>query len=206
MAEDHEHQQTPVELALDSVNAGYVAELYEQYRRDPASVDREWRDPFREWRRGLRAGTGPRGDPSRATSTPGSGTPPMAAAGCGGSAPGDPSGLPRGRQPDQGSRRAAGPEHDRLAAVPTATSFRDVEVTHPGGRRRELNGRDRAAQGELHAPHRLGHRAGGRRAAGMTHYFAEADGAPHRVDPGAVNLGLAVDVERRDGSRFLWCR
>ena len=37
----------------------------------------------------------------------------------------------------------------------------------------------------------------------MTHYFAEADGAPHRVDPGAVNLGLAVDVERRDGSRFL---
>ena len=37
----------------------------------------------------------------------------------------------------------------------------------------------------------------------MTHYFLEADGAAHRVDPGNVNLGLAVDVERPDGSRFL---
>ena len=37
----------------------------------------------------------------------------------------------------------------------------------------------------------------------MTHYYTEQDGRPMRVDPGAVNLGLAVDVERRDGSRFL---
>ncbi len=37
----------------------------------------------------------------------------------------------------------------------------------------------------------------------MTHYFHEADGAAYRVDPGGVNLGLAVDVERPDGSRFL---
>ncbi len=37
----------------------------------------------------------------------------------------------------------------------------------------------------------------------MTHYYVEADGAAHRVDPASVNLGLAVDVERADGSRFL---
>ena len=37
----------------------------------------------------------------------------------------------------------------------------------------------------------------------MSHYFTDADGQPFRVDPGAINLGLAVDVERRDGSRFL---
>src|SRR6185503_2352197 len=38
---------------------------------------------------------------------------------------------------------------------------------------------------------------------GMTAYYLEADGAAHRVDPGGVHLGLAVDVERPDGGRFL---
>src|SRR6185503_6984589 len=37
----------------------------------------------------------------------------------------------------------------------------------------------------------------------MTHHFAEIDGKPHRVDDGAVNLGIAVDVEKKDGSRTL---
>ena len=37
----------------------------------------------------------------------------------------------------------------------------------------------------------------------MAHHFAEVDAKPHRVDDGAVNLGLAVDVERKDGGRTL---
>ena len=37
----------------------------------------------------------------------------------------------------------------------------------------------------------------------MAHHFAEIDGKPHRVDDGAVNLGIAVDVEKKDGSRTL---
>ena len=37
----------------------------------------------------------------------------------------------------------------------------------------------------------------------MAHHFAEIDGKPHRVDDGQVNLGLAVDVEKKDGSRTL---
>ena len=31
---------------LNLVNAGYVADLYEQYRADPASVDALWRSQF----------------------------------------------------------------------------------------------------------------------------------------------------------------
>ena len=34
----------------------------------------------------------------------------------------------------------------------------------------------------------------------MAHHFAEIDGKPSRVDDGAVNLGIAVDVEKKDGS------
>ena len=37
----------------------------------------------------------------------------------------------------------------------------------------------------------------------MADHFAEIDGKPHRVRDGQVNLGLAVDVEKKDGSRTL---
>ena len=37
----------------------------------------------------------------------------------------------------------------------------------------------------------------------MAHHFAVLDGKPHRVDDDAVNLGLAVDVEKKDGTRTL---
>src|SRR3989442_968756 len=34
----------------------------------------------------------------------------------------------------------------------------------------------------------------------MTHAFQDIEGKPHRVDPGAIGLGLAVDVEKTAGS------
>src|SRR3989441_440987 len=36
-----------------------------------------------------------------------------------------------------------------------------------------------------------------------SHAFRDIDGKPHRFDPHAVHLGLAVDVEKKDGSRAL---
>ena len=37
----------------------------------------------------------------------------------------------------------------------------------------------------------------------MGRAYAESDGKPQVIEPGAVNLGIAVDVERKDGSRSL---
>src|SRR6267143_2029924 len=37
----------------------------------------------------------------------------------------------------------------------------------------------------------------------MTHAFQEVEGKPQRFDPQGVHLGLAVDVERKDGTRGL---
>ena len=34
----------------------------------------------------------------------------------------------------------------------------------------------------------------------MADHYDAIDGKPHRVDDGQVNLGLAVDVEKKDGS------
>src|SRR5437867_4387238 len=39
-------EESPVERALESVNAGYVAEMRERFLQDPASVDDEWRALF----------------------------------------------------------------------------------------------------------------------------------------------------------------
>src|SRR5205085_8632339 len=37
----------------------------------------------------------------------------------------------------------------------------------------------------------------------MAHHFDQIDNKPYRVDDGAANVGLAVDVEKKDGSRTL---
>jgi 2-oxoglutarate decarboxylase len=90
---------------------------------------------------------------------------------------------------------------DESRSIPTATSFRTLTVTVLDGRRREL----KAAGRRVSFTHLIAYAIA--QAAGemptMTHHFAEVDGKPYRVDDGHVNLGLAVDVEKKDGSRTL---
>jgi 2-oxoglutarate dehydrogenase E1 component len=88
-------------------------------------------------------------------------------------------------------------------AVPSATSFRDVNVATLEARRRELLAQ--LAPHRVSFTHLIGFaiaRAAGEQP-GMNAHYLEADGAAHRVDPRGVHLGLAVDVERPDGGRFL---
>src|SRR6202020_149003 len=85
---------------------------------------------------------------------------------------------------------------------PTATSFRTLTVTVLDGRRRQL----KAAGQRVSYTHLIAYaiaRAATEEMPVMAHHFAEIDGKPHRVDDGAVNLGLAVDVEKKDGTRTL---
>ncbi len=90
---------------------------------------------------------------------------------------------------------------EQSRAIPTATSFRTLTVTVLDARRRELKG----AGLKVSFTHLIAYaiaRAGEDMAVMATH-FAEIDGKPHRIDDGQVNLGLAVDVEKKDGSRTL---
>jgi 2-oxoglutarate dehydrogenase E1 component len=86
-------------------------------------------------------------------------------------------------------------------SIPTATSFRTLTVTVLDGRRREL----KAAGRRVSFTHLIAYAIA--QAASemptMTHHFAEVDGKPYRVEDGQVNLGLAVDVKKKDGSRTL---
>ncbi len=91
---------------------------------------------------------------------------------------------------------------DESRSIPTATSFRTLTVTTLDARRREL----KAAGHRVSFTHLIGYaiaRAGTEAMPVMARHFAEIDGRPHFVDDGAVNLGIAVDLERKDGGRTL---
>ncbi|MDE2482547.1 MAG: 2-oxo acid dehydrogenase subunit E2, partial [bacterium] len=96
---------------------------------------------------------------------------------------------------------------DQSLTIPTATSFRTLAVDVLDARRKELNGAIKSAgrKEKVSFTHLIAF-ALVRAAAEMpviTHSFRRDDnGAPMRVEPG-VHLGLAVDSERKDGTRFL---
>ena len=96
---------------------------------------------------------------------------------------------------------------EQSLTIPTATSFRSVAVDVLDARRRELNGAIRAAgrTERISFTHIIAY-ALARAAAAMpfiTNSFRRDDsGAPSRLEPG-IHLGLAVDTERKDGTRSL---
>src|SRR6185295_19787694 len=46
MPPDDPNERSPIERALEGVNAGYIAEMHDRWQSDPASVDPEWRALF----------------------------------------------------------------------------------------------------------------------------------------------------------------
>jgi multifunctional 2-oxoglutarate metabolism enzyme len=90
---------------------------------------------------------------------------------------------------------------DESRSIPTATSFRTLTVTVLDGRRRELKAAGRKVSFTHLIAYAIAQAAGEMNV--MTHHFAEVDGKPYRVEDGQVNLGLAVDVQKKDGSRTL---
>jgi 2-oxoglutarate dehydrogenase E1 component len=104
--------------------------------------------------------------------------------------------------PLKGAAGALARYMDESRSIPTATSFRTITVTAMDSRRREL----KEAGRRISFTHLIAYaiaRAAGDEMPVMTHHYEEADGRGQRVDDGAVNLGIAVDVERKDGSRTL---
>jgi 2-oxoglutarate decarboxylase len=110
--------------------------------------------------------------------------------------------APAGAQPIRGAAAMLAKYMDESRSIPTATSFRTLTVTTMDGRRKEL----KAAGQRVSFTHLIAYaiaRAATEEMPVMAHHFAEVDGKPVRIDDGAVNLGIAVDVEKKDGTRTL---
>jgi multifunctional 2-oxoglutarate metabolism enzyme len=90
---------------------------------------------------------------------------------------------------------------DESRSIPTATSFRTMTVTALESRRRELKDVGKRVSFTHLIAYAIAQAAG--EMGVMTHHFAEEQGKPYRVSDGQVNLGLAVDVEKKDGQRTL---
>jgi 2-oxoglutarate dehydrogenase E1 component len=132
-------------------------------------------------------GTGPRGRITKDDVLNGGGTPAAAAA---------------TRTVIKGGAATLARYMDESRSIPTATSFRTMTVTTMDGRRKELKN----AGEKVSFTHLIAYAialAVQQDMPVMSHHFDEENGKPVRVDDGAVNLGIAVDVEKKDGSRTL---
>jgi 2-oxoglutarate dehydrogenase E1 component len=210
-------------------NYVFALDLLEQYRQDPASVDGSWRSYFDRIsgkpasERDVPGARAAMGQPARAVepappAAAALAAPPPAAA-LAEPAPRAPAarvtskalGLPvllpgDIAQPIRGGAQRVVENMEASLAVPTATSIRTIAVRTLEENRAILN------------KHRA---AGGAGKISFTHVvawaivraldafprindaYAELEGQPHRVQRDAVRLGIAVDVQKKDGSRTL---
>jgi multifunctional 2-oxoglutarate metabolism enzyme len=211
-------------------NAWLVDEMYEQYLADPTSVSESWRDFFADYKRDVdhapatAATRAPTRAPTPAPAPASNGAvapappPPARAAAAPAPAPAKPAAQPA--QPAQPAQAAQPGEPLRGAAarivtnmeaslkVPTATSFRDIPAKLLEVNRRVVNGYlGRTRGGKVSFTHVIGYAVVRAIADSMpvmaSTYVAGDDGKPRVVRNERVNLGLAVDVEKSDGSRTL---
>ncbi len=177
------------ENVFETVNSGFAQALYEEFLRDPSSVPREWRAFFESGVKG-EAPTPTQADPT---------TDDREAA-----SPASPA-SPASTEPLKGPALRLLKNMEASLAIPTATSFRDIRVSFLWDVRKVFNQQLKARRLKLSFTHLMGWAIvlAAKKFSSMVHAVIEQDGTPHRYDPNSVNLGLAVDVERKDGSRGL---
>jgi len=218
---------TPAEPLLDKLvgdfggNYVFALDVLEEYRRDRRSVDPSWRAYFDE-----ATGAAPEPEPSPVTVVVGE---PKATAearpvaqegqalvrrevpattdGGHGGAVARTSILPGDiLQPIRGGAVRIVENMEASLGVPTATSIREIPVRTLEENRRILNRhRQSAGQGKISFTHLVAWAI--LRALDtfprMNDAYAYVEGQPHRVQRDQVRLGIAIDVQKKDGSRTL---
>src|ERR1700691_198170 len=209
-------------------NEWLVDELYQRYQADPASVDRAWWNFFADYRpvptevvrperaqasapppaQGVQPGGGPvapsapaRSDgPATTVTTNGHLSAPAPAA----AAPAPSDGANSTRLRGAAARTVANMEAS--LSVPTATSVRAVPAKLLIDNRIVINNHlARGRGGKVSFTHLIGYAIVRALVVKpeLNESFAEVDGKPMLVRPEHVNLGLAIDVRKDDGSRQL---
>ena len=182
------------------LNTWLVEEMYEQYREDPSQLSASWRDFFADYRPGDTSSSAP-----AATSS-----------GNGSSAPAEPKAsspipVPDTIDLDQATRlRGVGARivenMETSLQVPTATSVRDIPAKLLEVNRRIANNYLRRTRGgKVSFTHLIAYAMvqAAKAVPAMTNTYVEQDGKPAVGRPDHLGLGLAVDIEKDDGSRQL---
>ncbi|HTN80124.1 MAG TPA: multifunctional oxoglutarate decarboxylase/oxoglutarate dehydrogenase thiamine pyrophosphate-binding subunit/dihydrolipoyllysine-residue succinyltransferase subunit [Acidimicrobiales bacterium] len=199
MADAQPQQQQPDQFGT---NAWLVDEMYEKFRADPSSVNEAWREFFADYKPGVVAvAPGPAPAPVAPVAAPPAPAP----------APAAPVAQPASAElgdPIRGAGAVIVSNMEASLGVPTATSFRVVPAKLLEVNRSVINGYlARTRGGKVSFTHLIGYavvRAIADDVRVMNSTFVDGpDGKPRVIHHDHVNLGLAVDVEKSDGSRTL---
>ncbi len=214
-----DHPSRPADFGA---NEWLVDELYQRYQADPGSVDRAWWNFFADYKPAPADSGGAQAAPEPAQ--PGQArvslTTPLAPSANGhqGTAqPARPAAVQAPAKPAQAAdgqgliklRGAAArtvTNMEASLAVPTATSVRAVPAKLLIDNRIVINNHlARGRGGKISFTHLIGYAVVKALAVNpeLNESFAVADGKPMLVRPEHVNLGLAIDIRKEDGSRQL---
>lgn len=206
-------------------NDWLVEEMYERFRSDPNSVSKNWQDFFadnfrpetksRESIRDVVAGrveapangNGTSNGVAATVSTPVQAAGTQATTNGAAKAQGETS-LPEGAEakPLRGVGARIVENMEASLTVPTATSVRSIPAKLLEVNRGIINNHlRRTRNGKISFTHIIAYAVveALRSVPNMANYYAEIDGQPNVVRPESVGLGLAVDVEKKDGTRSL---
>jgi len=186
----------PIDFEQDyGVNAGYVQDLYERWRQDPASVEETWSEIF--------AAAEQEAPVAEAMAEPTRTAAPQAAAPPASRTPG--AGVPATEGDLEWLKGVAGRIVTNMEAslsIPTATSVRVISAKILTENRALLNEHltirayNKASYTHILAFALVRAIAENLRVQAS---YVEVDGKPHRFTPHNVNLGLAIDVPGPDG-------
>ncbi|HET7683242.1 MAG TPA: multifunctional oxoglutarate decarboxylase/oxoglutarate dehydrogenase thiamine pyrophosphate-binding subunit/dihydrolipoyllysine-residue succinyltransferase subunit [Marmoricola sp.] len=206
-------------------NEWLVDEMYERYQQDPQSVDREWWDFFQD--RGGSNGspsgqqaqtkTQPKAQPEPENRTTEKSAPtPKATPKPEPKRSPVPKEAPKADRPEpsdeptytvlRGAPARTVQNMDASLTVPTATSVRQVPVKLLWDNRIVINNHlARARGGKVSFTHVIGYALvqALKSMPEMNVGFDTVDGKPNLVTPAHINLGLAIDLPKKDGSRQL---
>jgi 2-oxoglutarate dehydrogenase E1 component len=188
-------------------NIAFIEELYEKYRLDPASVPATWREFFEDYQPPALEEEEPAPAPAPAPVPPPAQPPPPAQQRTGETPVLHKVPAPAGNLvPLRGAAGKIAQNMEASLQVPTATSVRSIPVKSLEENRRVVNNHlALTGQAKASFTHVIAYAIV--KAVGdfprMNSTFVEQDGQPARLDREDVNLGIAIDIERKDGSRSL---
>src|SRR5437870_4589691 len=187
-------------------NIAFIEELYEKYRANPDSVSASWREFFHDYQPQLEedladvVNATPLPSPDLRPATPPPPPPPSRPT------PVPPPPSTGNAVPLRGAAAKVAQNMEASLAVPTATSVRTIPVKALEENRRVVNNHlTLTGQSKASFTHIVAWAIvkAAKEHPRMNSAFAAQDGQPARVDHEDVNLGIAIDIERKDGSRSL---
>ena len=193
-------------------NASYVEGLYARFQADPNSVDESWREFFSDMQNGgngSAAGTASvsPAPPSSPQPTPTQAAPAPSAAPAA-QTPKPAPALPPDSEakPLTGAAKKIVENMEQSLTVPTATSIRSMPVKLLEENRRIINEHlAPRGRGKASFTHLIGWAIvqAAKAYPAMNNGFGVINGAPSRIQNESINLGIAIDIEKKDGTRNL---